>query len=140
MKGSRQFKAFDDYLLPKDKFQNLLQHQQLPISIDTDCTSYLHHRLDFLRQQLTLTNKLAKTDNLPDASITANKGLQVTPLDAVTPESAQILITKVTSMLPTVKITELLLEVDEWTGFSNEFTHIKTMKSPKTSNYYLPLS
>lgn len=42
-----------------------------------------------------------------------------------TPESAQILITKVTSMLPTVKITELLLEVDEWTGFSNEFTHIK---------------
>ena len=125
VKGSRQFKAFDDYLLPKDKFQNLLQHQQLPISIDTDCTSYLHHRLDFLRQQLTLTNKLAKTDNLPDASITANKGLQVTPLDAVTPESAQILITKVTSMLPTVKITELLLEVDEWTGFSNEFTHIK---------------
>jgi len=29
-------------------------------------------------------------------------------------------------MLPHVKITELLLEVDEWTGFTRHFTHIKS--------------
>ena len=29
-------------------------------------------------------------------------------------------------MLPPIKITELLLEVDDWTGFSDEFTHLKT--------------
>lgn len=125
VKGSRQFKAFDDYLLPKDKFQNLLQHEQLPISIDSDCTTCLNHRLDLLSQQLKITNKLAKTDKLPDATITPSKGLKITSLDAVTPESAQTLITKITNMLPPIKITELLLEVDEWTGFSNEFTHIQ---------------
>ena len=29
-------------------------------------------------------------------------------------------------LLPHVKITELLLEVDEWTGFTRHFTHLKT--------------
>ena len=29
-------------------------------------------------------------------------------------------------LLPHVKITDLLLEVDEWTGFSRHFTHLKT--------------
>ncbi|MBP6325357.1 MAG: Tn3 family transposase, partial [Sulfurospirillum sp.] len=35
------------------------------------------------------------------------------------------------AMLPHVKITELLLEVEEWTGFSNHFTHLKTAEKPK---------
>jgi hypothetical protein len=30
------------------------------------------------------------------------------------------------ALLPHVKITELLLEVDGWTGFTNHFTHLKT--------------
>jgi hypothetical protein len=29
-------------------------------------------------------------------------------------------------LLPHVKITALLLEVDEWTGFTRHFTHLKT--------------
>ena len=29
-------------------------------------------------------------------------------------------------LLPHVKITELLMEVDEWTGFTRHFTHIKS--------------
>ena len=29
-------------------------------------------------------------------------------------------------VLPHVKITELLLEVDEWTGFTRHFTHLKS--------------
>ena len=30
------------------------------------------------------------------------------------------------ALLPHVKITELLLEVDAWTGFTRHFTHLKT--------------
>ena len=128
VQGSRQFKAFDDYLLPNDKFETLRQQGQIPIDIDSNCDCYLKNRLELLSQQLKITNKLAKAGNLPDATITTNKGLQINPLDAVTPDSAQSLIAKVTSMLPSIKITELLLEVDEWTRFSNEFTHIKNDK------------
>jgi hypothetical protein len=33
--------------------------------------------------------------------------------------------------LPRVKITELLLEVDEWTGFTRHFTHLKSGDTAK---------
>jgi hypothetical protein len=42
------------------------------------------------------------------------------------PEAAQQLIDQTATMLPHIKITELLLEVDAWTGFTGHFTHLKT--------------
>ena len=83
-----------------------------------------------MEQQLKQVNKLASTNNLPDAIITAS-GLKVTPLDAAVPEAAQALIDQVAQLLPHVKITELLLEIDEWTGFTEQFTHLKTGDAAK---------
>ena len=91
----------------------------------------MQSRLNLLGAELKQTNKLAKDEELPEATIKATTGLKVTPLDAVLPESVQNLITKVSRMLPSIKITELLLEVDEWTGFSNQFTHLKTDETAK---------
>ena len=34
-------------------------------------------------------------------------------------------------LLPHLKITELLMEVDEWTGFTRHFTHLKTGDTAK---------
>jgi hypothetical protein len=51
---------------------------------------------------------------------------KITPLDAAVPEAAQQMIDQTAMMLPHVKITELLLEVDAWTGFTGHFTHLKT--------------
>ena len=127
VQGSRQFKAFDDYLITKAEFQKIPQGE-LPVAINPDYLSYHNQRLALLAEQLKTTNKLAKADNLPDATITSS-GLKITPLDAVLPELAQTLITQVASMLPHIKITELLLEVDEWTGFSDEFIHLKRESS-----------
>ena len=137
VQGSRQFKAFDEYLIPKDSFQTLLHNQVLPIDIDTDCKTYLANRLDLLSQELKQTNKLAKADKLPEATIRANTGLKITPLEAILPESAQALITQVASMLPHIKITELLLEVDDWTDFSQAFTHLKTEETAKDKHLLL---
>jgi hypothetical protein len=36
------------------------------------------------------------------------------------------LIDQTAMILPHVKITELLLEVDEWTGFTRHFAHLKS--------------
>ena len=125
VQGSRQFKDFDEYLVPAEKFANLKLTNELPLAITTDCDKYLHDRILLLEQQLETVNRLASANDLPDAIITES-GLKITPLDAVLPDTAQALIDQAAALLPHVKITELLLEVDEWTGFSNQFTHLKT--------------
>ena len=47
------------------------------------------------------------------------------------PQAAQNLIDRVATLLPHVKITELLLEVDKWTGFTQHCTHLKTGDTAK---------
>jgi hypothetical protein len=73
---------------------------------------------------------------VPDASIT-DAGLKITPLDAAVPEAAQQLIDQTAMMLPHVKITELLLEVDAWTGFTRHFTHLKSGEVSKNKSLLL---
>jgi TnpA family transposase len=62
---------------------------------------------------------------------------KITPLDAAVPDTAQALIDKTAMILPHVKITELLLEVDEWTGFTRHFAHLKSGDLAKDKNLLL---
>ncbi|UOQ69922.1 Tn3 family transposase [Hymenobacter volaticus] len=123
--GSRQFKDFEEYLVPAQPFAALLAAGVLPLAVEANGEHYLRQRLAHLTQQLETINRLAAAGELPDASLTAAV-LKITPLDAAVPETAQALIDQVARLLPHVKITDLLLEVDEWTGFSRHFTHLKT--------------
>ncbi|WP_028215621.1 Tn3 family transposase, partial [Paraburkholderia mimosarum] len=136
VQGSRQFRDFDDYLLPAENFQEIMQGNALPLPIITECDRYLDERRQLLEQRLATVNRLAATNGLPDANITES-GLKMTPLDAAVPEAAQALIDQTSVMLPRVKITELLMEVDAWTGFTRHFTHLKTGETAKDKNLLL---
>jgi len=125
VEGSRQFKNFNEYLVPAERFAVLRGAGELPLAIDSDCERYLKARLDTLNDQLHRVDQLAATNNLPDAILT-DSGLKITPLDASVPQPAQSLIDQIAASLPHVKITELLLEVDQWTGFTKHFSHLKT--------------
>lgn len=123
--SSRQFRDFEEYLLPPAKFRNLRLARALPIAINPDLNQYLLERVLLLNQQLATVNRLALANELPDAIIT-DTGLKITPQDTVVPVSAQVLINQAGSLLPRIKITELLLDVDEWTGFTRHFVHLKS--------------
>ncbi|MGQ7102287.1 hypothetical protein ACUOAQ_33250, partial [Escherichia sp. SP-MK] len=123
-KGSRQFRDFDDYLLPAEKFAALKREQALPLAINPNSDQYLEERLQLLDEQLATVTRLAKDNELPDAILTES-GLKITPLDAAVPDRAQALIDQTSQLLPRIKITELLMDVDDWTGFSRHFTHLK---------------
>jgi hypothetical protein len=84
VQGSRQFKDFEDYLVPPAKFASLKQSSELPLAVATDCDQYLHDRLTLLETQLATVNRMAAANDLPDAIITES-GLKITPLDAAVP-------------------------------------------------------
>ncbi len=80
--------------------------------------------MQLLDEQLATVTRPAKDNELPDAILTES-GLKITPLDAAVPDRAQALIDQTSQLLPRIKITELLMDVDDWTGFSRHFTHLK---------------
>ena len=125
VQGSRQFKDFDAYLVPLERFASMKLASALPLAVTTDCDTYLQGRLLLLEKQLALANRMATANNLPDAIIT-DSGLKITPLDAAVPDAAQALINQTSMLLPHVKITEMLMEVDQWTHFTRHFTHLKS--------------
>ncbi len=136
VQGSRQFKDFDEYLLPADAFAALKQADELPVAVSADCDQYLHARLQLLEQQLATVNRLALANELPDAIIT-DSGLKITPLDSAVPDAAQVLIDQTGMLLPRVKITELLMDVDDWTGFTRHFVHLKDGEPSKDKTLLL---
>ena len=94
--------------------------------------------MQLLDEQLATVTRLAKDNELPDAILTES-GLKITPLDSAVPDRAQVLIDQ-TSQLPRVKITELLMDVDDWTGFTRHFTHLKDGAEAKDRRCCCPRS
>jgi TnpA family transposase/DNA invertase Pin-like site-specific DNA recombinase len=123
---SRQFKDFEDYLLPAARFAAQRDQQELGLAIETDCERFLEARLALLERELLTVERLAASDELPDAAITSTGRLKVTPLDAAVPQEATALMQQAYHLLPHLKITELLLEAEDWTGLTRHFTHLKT--------------
>jgi TnpA family transposase len=122
--GSRQFRDFDDYLLPQSAFRTMHDEGQLGISVPTTAKAYISDRLQALRGALDETNRLAAADELIDARLN-DKGLKIAPIEDDTPPEAKRLKAQMYGLLPRVKITDLLLEVDRWTNFTRHFTHLK---------------
>lgn len=80
----------------------------------------LNQRLDWLSQN---------SNDLEGVDIAKGK-FYVHRLDKDTPEEAKSYSSHLYSMLPRVKLTDLLLEVASWTGFHEQFIHASSNKSP----------
>jgi hypothetical protein len=115
--------------MPQAEFERGLKEKILITAVPSAASTYIEERVSLLRQTLDQTNALARDGQLPDVELTP--GLKISPLENNTPKEADELRERLYGMLPHVKITDLLLEVDNWTGFTRCFTHLKTSERVK---------
>jgi TnpA family transposase len=127
--GSRQYRNFETHLIPAATFQEM-RKEPLPLAIETDLPQYLAGRQRFLQEKINEVAGKAERNALHDVTL-VDGDLCITPLKKMTPASADALITQVNGMMPHVKITDLLAEVDSWTGFADRFVHLRTNAPPK---------
>ena len=124
VKGSRRYRNFDDYLIPTAEFEKSRHNDQLQLAVQTDCQAYLQARMTLLASRLEEVNAMALAGDLPDVDI-SDKGVKITPLENSVPSGVSPFADLVYGMLPHPKITEILEEVDSWTGFTRHFAHLK---------------
>jgi TnpA family transposase len=130
VEGSRRYANPDTYLIPRDRWPTLrpevCQQLQLPVEGAT--------RLD--ARAAALEALLGRVDRMlaRNGRIRVEEGeLIVSPLEAEErPASAVALEQYLDQRLPHVDLSELLIEVDRWTRFSQYFTHAggSTPRSP----------
>jgi TnpA family transposase len=123
VEGSRAYRRFGDYLLPKD--QVAAEAHGLPVPIELD--GYLAGRASLLDQRLTGFARRLRRGDLIGVTLERDR-LSVTPVKAATPEEARSLDRAIDGLLPRIRITELLREVDALTGFTAMFRDLRSGK------------
>src|SRR5437764_11628793 len=104
------------------QWQWLKQTGETEVEVPADFATYIAERKEALHRELTKVEKLMAEEKLPDVRQVKGK-LVITPLAKVVPDEVEALTGQIYDVSPRIKLPDLLLEVDAWTGFSRHFTH-----------------
>jgi TnpA family transposase len=121
--GSRRYRSFENYLLSPAHFEHLTEKQQTRLAVEPDAEAYLAAKQQEITQKLTaLQDSIGKVEG---SLVLDEKGhLHLPSLEKAVPEEVERLKKRVYALLPHLPLADLLLEVDNWTGFLRHFTHL----------------
>lgn len=130
VEGSRSFRPIDEHLMPKPAFIALKEEDKLDLGVQSDGAAWLAEigqMMDFNLKRLAWRARYGKLEGVRMESGT----LIVTPRASDIPAAAEALNAEITEMYPLVEVPDLLREVHEWTGFADQFTHVRTGDAPQ---------
>lgn len=95
------------------------------LTVPFDPEEWLNDRKERMAAGLKRLAVASKTGAIPGGSI-ENGILKIERLKAAVPEKAEELVLDLYKRMPDVRITDMLLDVDKATGFTDAFTHLRT--------------
>jgi len=129
---SSNYRRFDSYLLPVPAVTPIAVELDLPATAD----EWLETRGRELDRRLKRFAQRLKRGQLEGVEM-RDERLHVAALKAVAPAEAEALADRLDAMMPRVRITELLHEVNRATGFAAAFTNIRTGEACDNENALL---
>lgn len=118
---SANYRRFDSYLLPPAAVPKVVADLGLPASAD----EWLASRRQELDKRLRRFAESLRRGTLDGVEM-RDERLHVTPVKASAPPDARSFADRVDALLPAVRITELLHDVNRGTGFASAFTNLRT--------------
>lgn len=123
--GSRHFNDFKEYFITPEAFAILKKEKDLKLDNPTAVADFLQQKLPFYTKELRKVNGLAQKDKLPGVRLSPGF-LSISPNESTMPAGARAFNHSIYDMLPKVKITDLLMEVQQWIDFASDFTHAES--------------
>ncbi len=123
VKGSGRYQEFERDLFSAQEWQQLKANQQTRLAITGSATSYLRDCQQRIVKGIAELQRLLPQEKT-GLSIDEEGVLHLTALEAEPQEDLKAFRRRLYHLLPQVQITDVLLEVDAWTGFLNRFTHL----------------
>jgi TnpA family transposase len=123
--GSRAWRSFEDYLLPRPIFALMRAEGRLGLAIPDSFAEWRAERTTTLDAKLKELAKAAAANAIPDAAI-SNRGLSISPIREEERDRIVALSRRLYVLVPRIRITSLLAEVHSWTRFLDSFTHYRT--------------
>ena len=123
--GSNKHRDFEDYLLPRDRWEGMLSSGDVPVAVNPDFDAYLAERDELLHEELSKVARLLPKGELPGVRSEGGE-LKVSRPKKDEPDGLEAFRRRLYSFLPRVRLTDLLVEVDSWCGFSGHLTDLRT--------------
>jgi hypothetical protein len=136
VQGARAYRALDEHLIPAATFAGLVRLHAVPVAVPLDVEAWLKERRPLLHERLTaLAHRLG---GQPSSEVRLARGsLRVAATDSPEDRAAVTLAGRLDAVLPRIRLTDLLEEVDRWTGFVELFEHAGTGRPPAERRVFL---
>jgi TnpA family transposase len=127
--GSRRYQNFESYLLPRERWKELLAEGQTRLALTGTADEYIESR----RVRISELLATLKLDVGSQEGLTVDKDgeLHLAALDNSVPEAAVQLQRRLERRMPLIPLTDLLYDVDLWTGCFGHFLHLSTGQVPE---------
>lgn len=124
--GSRQHKDFEEYLVPKETWTHI-DHNSTRLAVSLSVKEYMEERTNLLLQRLNwFSDHIGELDGV---SFESSK-LHIDRLEKNVPDDSRKFNLSLYELLPRIKLSDLLVEVANWTGFHEQFTHASSNRTP----------